>query len=44
MTYGIEGTHYKINDEGAYEIINQDLWQQEVQPFAASRQKRLVMV
>jgi putative aldouronate transport system substrate-binding protein len=39
MTYGIEGTHYKINDEGAYEIINQDLWQQEVQPFAASRPK-----
>lgn len=37
MTYGIEGTHYKLNDEGAYEIINQDLWQQEVQPFASSR-------
>lgn len=39
MTYGIEGTHYKINDDGAYEITNQDLWQQEVQPFAASRPK-----
>ncbi|WP_336989676.1 extracellular solute-binding protein [Bacillus infantis] len=39
MTYGIEGTHYKLNDEGAYEITNQDLWQQEVQPFAASRPK-----
>jgi putative aldouronate transport system substrate-binding protein len=39
MTYGIEGTHYKLNNEGAYEIIDQDLWQQEVQPFAASRPK-----
>jgi putative aldouronate transport system substrate-binding protein len=39
MTYGIEGTHYKLNDDGAYEIINQDLWQQEVQPFASSRPK-----
>ncbi|MGI8384295.1 extracellular solute-binding protein [Robertmurraya sp. P23] len=39
MTYGVEDTHYKLNEEGAYEIINQDLWQQEVQPFAASRPK-----
>ncbi|MEH7415330.1 extracellular solute-binding protein [Neobacillus drentensis] len=39
MTYGMEGTHYKITGDGAYEIINQDLWQQEVQPFAASRPK-----
>lgn len=39
MTYGIEGTHFKLNQDGAYEIINQDLWQQEVQPFAASRPK-----
>lgn len=39
MTYGIEGTHYKINDDGAYEITDQNLWQQEVQPFAASRPK-----
>ena len=39
MTYGMEGTHYKLNDDGAYEIINQDLWQQEVQPFASSRPK-----
>jgi putative aldouronate transport system substrate-binding protein len=39
MTYGIEGTHYKLNNEGAYEITDQDLWQQEVQPFAASRPK-----
>jgi putative aldouronate transport system substrate-binding protein len=39
MTYGIEGTHYKLNNDGAYEIINQDLWQQEVQPFASARPK-----
>lgn len=39
MTYGIEGTHYQITEDGAYKIINQDLWQQEVQPFAASRPK-----
>jgi putative aldouronate transport system substrate-binding protein len=39
MTYGLEGTHYKLNSDGAYEISNQDLWQQEVQPFAASRPK-----
>ena len=39
MTYGINGTHYKLNDDGAYEITNQDLWTQEVQPFAASRPK-----
>jgi putative aldouronate transport system substrate-binding protein len=39
MTYGVEGTHYKHNDDDTYEIINQDLWQQEVQPFASSRPK-----
>lgn len=39
MTYGIEGTHYQITEDGAYKIINQDLWQQEVQPFASSRPK-----
>jgi putative aldouronate transport system substrate-binding protein len=41
MTYGVEGTHYQLDEEGAYEIINQDLWQQEVQPFAASRPKEM---
>ncbi|WPP40092.1 extracellular solute-binding protein [Paenibacillus hunanensis] len=39
MTYGIEGTHYKLDDKDAATIINTDLWQQEVQPFAASRPK-----
>ncbi|WP_322922969.1 extracellular solute-binding protein [Paenibacillus campi] len=39
MTYGIEGTHYKVDDKDAATIINNDLWQQEVQPFASSRPK-----
>ncbi|GGO04055.1 extracellular solute-binding protein [Saccharibacillus kuerlensis] len=39
MTYGIEGTHYKLDDQGAATILDSDLWQQEVQPFAASRPK-----
>lgn len=37
MTFGIEDVHYNINDKEEYEIINQNLWQQEVQPFASSR-------
>ncbi|MDR4316788.1 multiple sugar transport system substrate-binding protein YtcQ [Niallia circulans] len=39
MTYGLEDVHYKLTDDDSYEIINQDLWTQEVQPFAASRPK-----
>ncbi|MDO3409678.1 extracellular solute-binding protein [Saccharibacillus sp. CPCC 101409] len=39
MTYGIEGTHYTVDDQDAATITNTDLWQQEVQPFAASRPK-----
>ncbi len=39
MTYGIEGTHYTVDEQGAATITNTDLWQQEVQPFAASRPK-----
>ncbi|MFD1886295.1 extracellular solute-binding protein [Paenibacillus wenxiniae] len=39
MTYGIEGTHYTVDDKDAATITNTDLWQQEVQPFAASRPK-----
>ncbi|GAK39165.1 extracellular solute-binding protein [Paenibacillus urinalis] len=37
MTYGIEGTHYTVNEEKAVTITNTELWQQEVQPFASSR-------
>ncbi|MEW4368983.1 extracellular solute-binding protein [Paenibacillus kandeliae] len=39
MTYGIKGTHYTVDDKDAATITNTDLWQQEVQPFAASRPK-----
>lgn len=37
MTYGIKDVHYKVDENDAATIINQDLWQQEVQPFASSR-------
>ncbi|GLI83748.1 sugar ABC transporter substrate-binding protein [Rossellomorea marisflavi] len=37
MTYGLEGTHYEEDADGLYKIIDQNLWQQEVQPLAASR-------
>ncbi len=37
MTGGIEGEHYKIDEDGSFKIINQDKWQADVQPFAASR-------
>ncbi len=37
MTGGIKGTHYDIDNEGAFRIINTDLWQADVQPFASSR-------
>ncbi|MDO7905541.1 extracellular solute-binding protein [Paenibacillus sp. JX-17] len=37
MTGGIEGTHYEIDANGAFKVINKDLWQADVQPFASSR-------
>ncbi|MBE6173840.1 MULTISPECIES: extracellular solute-binding protein [Enterococcus] len=37
MTGGIEGTHYQLQDDGAIEYIDMDLWQQEVQPLSSSR-------
>ena len=37
MTNGIEGTHYEVDDDGAVEIIDQALWEQEVQPYSSSR-------
>lgn len=37
MTYGIKDVHYTIDAEQAVTIKDQDLWKQEVQPFAASR-------
>ena len=37
MTNGIEGTHYEIDGDGAVTIIDQGLWEQEVQPYSSSR-------
>ena len=37
MTYGIQDVHYTIDADQAVTIKDQDLWKQEVQPFAASR-------
>lgn len=37
MTGGIEGTHYEIDADGAFKILNTELWQADVQPFSGSR-------
>lgn len=37
MTGGIEGTHYEYDADGAFKILNQDLWQADVQPFSSTR-------
>ncbi|WP_071131017.1 extracellular solute-binding protein [Enterococcus timonensis] len=42
MTNGIEGKHYEITADGAYERTDDTAWQQEVQPFAGSRPSELV--
>lgn len=37
MTGGIEGKHYEIDENGAFNILDNNAWQQDVQPFASSR-------
>lgn len=37
MTGGIEGTHYEYDEDGAFKIIDTELWQADVQPFSSSR-------
>jgi len=37
MTNGIEGTHYELDDDGAVNMLDQALWEQEVQPYSSSR-------
>lgn len=37
MTGGIEGTHYKYNDDNALEYLDIELWQKDVQPLSSSR-------
>jgi putative aldouronate transport system substrate-binding protein len=37
MTGGIEGKHYEIDENGVYQILDNEAWQQDVQAFAGSR-------
>ncbi|WP_193103589.1 extracellular solute-binding protein [Brachybacterium sp. FME24] len=37
MTNGVEGTHFELDADGAVTIIDQPLWEQEVQPYSSSR-------
>jgi putative aldouronate transport system substrate-binding protein len=37
MTGGIKGTHYDIDADGAFQILDNELWQRDVQPFSSSR-------
>src|SRR5699024_5425320 len=37
MTNGVEGTHFEVDEDGAVTIIDQALWEQEVQPYSSSR-------
>lgn len=39
MTYGIEGVHYTADADMAVTILDQNKWEQEVQPFSSSRPK-----
>ncbi|MGZ7443513.1 extracellular solute-binding protein [Paenibacillus sp. TH7-28] len=39
MTYGIEGVHYTVDADRAVTILDQNKWEQEVQPFSSSRPK-----
>lgn len=41
MTYGIQDVHYTVDADLAVTIKDTDLWQQEVQPLAASRPKEV---
>ncbi|WP_221585341.1 extracellular solute-binding protein [Microbacterium sp. G2-8] len=43
MTNGIEGTHYELDAEGVVTILDQPLWEQEVQPYASSRPSEKVV-
>src|SRR5699024_2982371 len=35
MSNGVEGTHFEKDADGAIEIIDQTLWAQQIQPYAA---------
>ena len=36
MSNGVEGTHFEKDADGAIEIIDQTLWEQQIQPYAGS--------
>lgn len=42
MTNGIEGTHFRFDDEGVVEILDQQKWTSEVEIFKSSRPSELV--
>ncbi len=37
MSNGVEGEHFEFDDNGSVSILDQSTWDQEVQPFQASR-------
>ena len=44
MTNGVEGTHFEKDADGAIEVIDQPLWEQQVQPYNSSRPSDLVEI
>jgi len=43
MTNGIEGTHFEFDDQGSVTILDQTLWEQQVQPFSSSRMSETII-
>ena len=44
MSNGVEGTHFDFTEDGALEITDQALWEQEVQPYNGSRPNYVVEI
>lgn len=42
MTNGVEGTHYELDADGVVTILDEAVWEQEVQPFGSSRPSEVV--
>lgn len=43
MTNGIEGTHFEKDGEGVVTMLDEQLWQQQVQPYSSSRPNETVV-
>ncbi|PFG44288.1 putative aldouronate transport system substrate-binding protein [Isoptericola jiangsuensis] len=43
MTNGVEGTHYEMDADGVVTITDTTAWEQQVQPYAASRPSEKVV-